>query len=104
MLDVDMAQCVKACAVRSRKTSKIGSACAARVSRGTEVDTWKGLTVKEPKRHSSEHVTCTVVIYNAISGGVPSQADVVAAIDDLEQLYCACSVKGNLADQQFKFT
>merc|ERR1719160_1352128 len=80
---------------------KIGSACAARVSRGTEVDTWKGLSVKEPKRHPNEHVTCTVVIYNAISGGVPSEADVVAAIDDLEQLYAACDVKGSLADQEF---
>jgi hypothetical protein len=88
---------------RSCKMSKVGSACAARVSRGSEIDTWKGLTVKEPKRHSSEHVTCTVVIYNAISGGVPSEADVVAAIDDLEQLYAACNAKGNLADQQFDF-
>merc|ERR1739847_6029 len=63
----------------------------------------KGLSVKEPKRHPNEHVTCTVVIYNAISGGVPSEADVVAAIDDLEQLYAACNVKGHLADQEFDF-
>jgi len=96
---------VAPCAPRARscKMPKAGSACAARVSRGAEVDIWKGLTVKEPKRHSSEHVTCTVVIYNAISGGVPSETDVVAAIDDLEQLYAACNVKGNLADQEFDF-
>lgn len=82
---------------------KVGSACAARVSRGTEVDTWEGLSVKEPTRHPDEHVTCTVVIYNAISGGVPSEADVVAAIDDLEQLYTACGVQGRLAGHEFDF-
>eukprot|EP00746_Dinoflagellata_sp_MGD_P162736 gnl/MRDRNA2_/MRDRNA2_90431_c0_seq1.p1 gnl/MRDRNA2_/MRDRNA2_90431_c0~~gnl/MRDRNA2_/MRDRNA2_90431_c0_seq1.p1 ORF type:complete len:468 (+),score=105.78 gnl/MRDRNA2_/MRDRNA2_90431_c0_seq1:92-1495(+) len=88
---------------RSSPAPKVGSACAARVSRGSEYDTWNGLTAKTPKRNPSEHVTCTVVIYNAVSGGVPSEADVIAAIDDLEQLYAACSTKGNLADQQFDF-
>merc|ERR1719191_111474 len=88
---------------RSRAVPKVGAACAARVSRGTEVDTWNGLSVKAPRRNASEHITCTVVIYNAISGGVPSEADVVAAIDDLEQLYAACNVQGRLADQEFDF-
>jgi hypothetical protein len=88
---------------RSSPAPKVGSACAARVSRGSEFDTWKGLTAKTPKRNPSEHVTCTVVIYNAVSGGVPSEADVIAAIDDLEQLYAACSTNGHLADQQFDF-
>merc|ERR1711977_609069 len=78
---------------RSSPAPKVGSACAARVSRGSEFDTWKGLAAKTPKRNPSEHVTCTVVIYNAVSGGVPSEADVIAAIDDLEQLYAACSTK-----------
>merc|ERR1719443_688610 len=78
---------------RSSPAPKVGSACAARVSGGSEFDTWKGLTAKAPKRNPSEHVTCTVVIYNAVSGGVPSEADVIAAIDDLEQLYAACSTK-----------
>merc|ERR1712078_628274 len=93
------------CRSRSRSSPgpKVGSACAARVSRGSEFDTWKGITTKTPKRNPSEHVTCTVVIYNAVSGGVPSEADVIAAIDDLEQLYAACSIKGNLSDQQFDF-
>lgn len=88
---------------RSSPKPKVGSACAARVSRGTEVDTWQGLAVKAPKRHPSEHVTCTVVIYNAVAGGVPSEADVIAAIDDLEQLYAACATRGELADQEFDF-
>merc|ERR1719217_1297285 len=88
---------------RSSPAPKVGSACAARVSRGSEFDTWKGLAVKAPKRHPSEHVTCTVVIYNAVAGGVPSEADVIAAIDDLEQLYAACATRGELADQEFDF-
>jgi len=91
------------CSSRSLSKPKVGSACAARVSRGSEFDTWKGLTAKTPKRNPAEHITCTVVIYNAVSGGVPSEADVLAAIDDLEQLYAACSTKGHLADQQFDF-
>merc|ERR1719379_1116475 len=79
---------------RSCAGPQVGSASAARVSRGTEFDTWKGLTAKTPKRNPAEHVTCTVVIYNAVSGGVPSEADVIAAINDLEQLYAACSTNG----------
>merc|ERR1712100_432089 len=88
---------------RSSPAPRVGSACAARVSRGSEFDTWKGLVAKTPKRNPSEHVTCTVVIYNAVSGGVPSEADVIAAIDDLEQLYAACSIQGHLADKEFDF-
>lgn len=80
-----------------------GTASAARVSRGSEYDVWYGLSVKDPERHASEHVTVTVVIYNTIAGGVPSQADVVAAIDDLEALYAACSDEGRLADETFDF-
>jgi huntingtin len=76
---------------------------AARVSRGSEVDVWDGLTVKKPKRNKHEHVTITVVIYNTCEGGVPSDEDVLAAIDDLEELYTACSAKGKLADATFDF-
>jgi huntingtin len=72
-------------------TSSRGTANAARVSRGTEVDTWSGLEVKNPKRHATEHITVTVVIYNTVAGGVPSVEDVAAAIDDMEALYTACS-------------
>lgn len=97
------ARCMKPSSSGYRCGPSVGSASAARVSRGTEFDTWKGLTAKTPKRNPTEHVTCTVVIYNVVSGGVPSEADVIAAIDDLEQLYAACSTKGNLSDQQFDF-
>jgi len=80
-----------------------GTANAARVSRGSEFDVWPGLSVKDPERNSSEHVTVTVVIYNTVADGVPSEADVIAAIDDLEDLYAKCGAQGHLADNNFDF-
>jgi hypothetical protein len=89
--------------VRSESPPPKGRSNAARVSRGSEFDVWNGLTVAQPKRNKSEHVTITIVIYNTCEGGVPTEEDVVAAIDDLEELYAACSVKGRLADATFDF-
>jgi len=89
----------KAAAAPLRK----GKANAARVSRGTEVDTWHGLSVKAPERNRSEHITVTVVIYNTVAGGVPSSEDVEAAVDDMEALYAACGASGRLADAGFDF-
>ena len=80
-----------------------GVANAARVSRGSKVDTWQGLSIKEPARNEHEHLTISVVIYFTVVGGVPSQKDVIAAIDDMEMLYDACKDKGNLADSKFDF-
>ena len=68
----------------------VGTANAARVSKGTQHDVWTGLSVKDPQRHPREHITVTCVIYNTIEGGVPSEADVMAAIKDMERLYRAC--------------
>merc|ERR1739848_401498 len=82
---------------------KVGTANAARVSRGSEFDVWAGLSVQNPMRHPSEHVTVTVVLYNTVVGGVPSQRDVVAAIDDLEALYAACGTHGCLVEDKFDF-
>lgn len=83
--------------------TKRGIANAARVSRGTEFDIWPGLGIDKPERNSSEHVTVTVVIYNTVADGIPSEADVIAAIDDLEDLYAKCSAEGTLADSTFDF-
>merc|ERR1719333_1733126 len=82
---------------------KRGRASAARVSRGSEEDVWKGLTVTEPKRNEAEHVTVTVVLYNTVAGGVPSEQDVAAAVEDMEALYTGCSWDGHLADDGADF-
>merc|ERR1712046_488326 len=82
---------------------KEGIANAARVSRGSEEDTWDGLTLETPVRNEHEHLTISVVIYFTVAGGVPSEKDVLAAIDDMEMLYNACNAKGRLADEEFDF-
>jgi len=82
----------------------VGTSSAARVSIGSKHDDWAGLAVKgrQLKRHPTERVTVTVVIYNAVAGGVPSEADVVAAIDDMEQLYASTTGgSGRLVDCAF---
>merc|ERR1719359_472098 len=78
---------------------RVGKANAARVSRGSMVDKLDAtVKVKTPVRDASQHVTVTVVIYNTVSGGVPSVADVRAAVEDMEALYASCGWKGRLAD------
>merc|ERR1711953_294839 len=81
----------------------VGDASAARVSIGSVYDEWQGLSLSTPLRNPSEHVTVTIVTYNAVVGGVPSERDVIAAIDDLEDLYAACSDSGRLATSTFDF-
>lgn len=83
-----------------RKASPvIGTANAARVSRGSKIGPWDGLTVKNPVRHDTEHATVTVVMYYTVAGGVPSAADVVRAVEDLEAMYAGCGWTGRLADE-----
>merc|ERR1719482_705226 len=84
---------------------KVGSANAARVSRGSMADkVGKTVEVKAPKRDPDQHVTVTVVIYNTVAGGVPSAEDVKAAVEDMEQLYASCGWKGRLAEAGAGFT
>jgi hypothetical protein len=87
-----------------RASPKIGTANAARVSRGSAVDEsmWTGVTNTEPKRDPNQHITVTVVLYNTVAGGVPSTEDVHAAIEDMERLYAACAWEGKLADNGAK--
>lgn len=87
----------------ARAPPKKGKSTAARVSRGSEVDTWKGLTVQEPQRNEAEHITVTVVIYNTVAGGVPSEDDVAAAVSDMEELYSKCAWNGRLAEEGADF-
>jgi len=97
------------CAVRSVRATKSmapprrGKASAARVSRGSQVDTWQGLSAKTPKRDAHQHVTVTVVIYNTVAGGVPGFEDVAAAIADMDALYASCGWTGALASQGADF-
>lgn len=67
------------------------------------VDRWDGLGVKAPVRDPSQHVTVTVTIYNTVAGGVPSEADVRASIDDMDALYAACGWSGTLASKGAAF-
>lgn len=86
-----------------KRKTKTGTANAARVSRGTKKDTWPGLSISDPKRNDQEHLTVTIVNYFTIAGGVPSEEDIVAAIDDMEMLYDACDGSGKLGDSKFDF-
>lgn len=76
---------------------------AARVSRGYLYGRYKGLPVQKMERTSDEHVIVTFVFYNTVAGGVPSEEDVIAAIDDMEKLLYACSESGRLKDVAFDF-
>mmetsp|Transcript_44144 Transcript_44144/g.91235 ORF Transcript_44144/g.91235 Transcript_44144/m.91235 type:complete len:432 (+) Transcript_44144:65-1360(+) len=95
--------CLRLRSAEPRCAVPTGHSSAARVSRGTEHDVWDGLSINSPERNATEHVTLTVVIYNAVRGGVPTPEDVAAAIDDLENLYTACADSGRLADSNFDF-
>ena len=72
---------------KKKGIKKRGTANAARVSKGCQYDVWDGLSLKDPKRHPGQHITVTCVIYNTIAGGVPTDADVMAAVEDMERLY-----------------
>ena len=81
---------------RTRSTKRVtrsaskGVVNAARVSKGTFHDVWGGLGLKDPQRHPRERITVTCVIYHTITGGLPTEADVMAAVDDMEALYTSC--------------
>jgi huntingtin len=91
------------CMPRSVPEPRRAKASAARVSRGSQADTWQGLSVKAPKRDARQHVTVTVVIYNTVAGGVPSPEDVAAAIADMDALYASCGWTGALASEGANF-
>jgi hypothetical protein len=96
-----MAGSVRLDVKRARKAP--GKASAARVSRGTEYDTWSGLTKKDPVRDPTQHITITVVAYNVVAGGIPSVEDVQASVNDLTQLFRSCDWSGRLVDQGADF-
>lgn len=75
-----------ACVMRG---APVGKSTAARVSKGSiENPDWKGLRDnKNWTRHPSHHATITVTFYFAVEGGVPSEADMERAMDELDQFY-----------------
>jgi len=83
--------------------NRAGVTKVAKLSRGTYEGEYSGLHFSEPKRHETDHVTVTIVMFYGVVGGVPSEEDVLGAIDDLEKLYESCSTKGKLADKSFDF-
>jgi len=80
------------------------TANAARVTVGSQEDTWAGLTAKKPKRHPSQRITVTVVLYNIIPRTFPSEADIFSAIDDMERLYQSCAATGHRTAPAFGFS
>mmetsp|Transcript_14103 Transcript_14103/g.30369 ORF Transcript_14103/g.30369 Transcript_14103/m.30369 type:complete len:635 (-) Transcript_14103:376-2280(-) len=88
---------------KPRPAVKVGRASAARVSRGDYYGMHRGLPVTKPTRNAHEHVTVTCVLYNTVIGGVPNEVDVLAAVEDMDRLYAACTETGRLADAAFDF-
>jgi len=78
---------------------RTGTSVASRVSMGKmEEKEWKGLTCKNFTRHPSQHLTATITMYYLVEGGVPSVADVEAAIADINKLYADCGLVGKLSN------
>jgi len=55
----------------------------------------ESVATQQPIRDPSQHVILTIVTYNTVAGGVPLAEDIRAAIEDMEQLYAACSSNQN---------
>ena len=85
-----------------------GRSHAARISRGTEhLGNVNRPALSNPniKRNPNEHITVTCIFYYTVTNGVPSEDDVLAAIDDMESLYSKLGAKkyGRLNDETFAF-
>jgi hypothetical protein len=86
-----------ATATKYRRAEAVGVSNAARVSRGTEHDIFRGVASGRPERDPTQHGTITVTMYYTVVGGVPSAADVERAVADLDDLYKACPSDKRLA-------
>ena len=72
-----------------------------RLSRGSEHDTIEKIKTKLDRKE--QHITVTIVLYNTATEGVPSEEDIVSAIDDMENLYKSCEWNGKLSDKNSSF-
>lgn len=80
---------------------EIGVSSAARISRGSRVDggCWGGVVRRTlVERDATQRVTVTIINFNCVVGGIPSEQDVLAAIHDLDMLYASCAAAKNRAD------
>lgn len=80
-----------------------GRYSAARVFLGVRVGACRSLLITEPTRKQDEHVTITCGFHSALSSGIPSENDVLAAVNDMEKVYLAFSDSGCLGDRKFNF-
>lgn len=67
-----------------------GTTSAARMSASSvEMKDWKGVAAGNTPltRHPKTHPTVTIITFYAVKGGVPTEADVQAALDELKQNY-----------------
>ena len=53
------------------------------------------------RRHPSQRITVTVVLFNTITSGVPSESEILAAIDEMEAMYSTCNTSGNRHESKF---
>jgi hypothetical protein len=59
---------------------------------------WRGVANTDlVRRDTAQHGTITVTLYYTVAGGVPSAADVRAAVADLDALYASCPSDRRLA-------
>jgi hypothetical protein len=80
------------CSVKTEGVSN-----AARVSQGTLYDKNYSLTTTEFERDNSQHSTITITLYYTVANGVPSEQDVLAAVNDLDNLYKSCRTTKELS-------
>lgn len=84
-----------------RRASQEASCKAARVSMGaTHTEDWKPIKHSNWERHPDQHITVTITRYWTVPKGcVPSQADALAAVQEIKTLYSKLANVGRLADK-----
>ena len=84
------------------KGSRGGVSSVGRINKGSnDRSSFKTIDSKKLVRAQDEHITITIVIYNVIESDVPSEEDIKAAIDDMEELYKSCKWSGNITKAEF---
>lgn len=68
---------------------------AAHISRGEFQGEHSGIRFTKAQRNPREHVTVTCFLCYTLSNRVPNEADVLAAVEDMENLYASCRIPGS---------